>query len=417
MHWPVEAIRTQFQGLQRQAGGGTAAFFDGPAGSQVPECVIDAVSNYLRHTNCNRDAVFPSGVESDAVLDAAWQTVAEFLGTADPDCVVFGANMTTLTFQVSRALSRQWKPGDEIIVSRLDHDANVTPWVLAAEEAGVTVHRIELDRDEWKLNLNDFREKLSPRTRLVAVGYASNATGTINPVKEMIDEAHRVGALVYIDAVHFAPHGRLQADQLNCDFLVCSAYKFFGPHVGILYGRRKLLTEIRPYKLRPSSERLPGRWMTGTQNHEGIAGAAAAVRYLAELVHLPDSQSSAGLSARLDETFRQIQTYELRLAERLIQGLLRIRQLRLYGIQRFSDFHLRVPTFSFTWSGKAPAEIARYLSQRGLFVWHGNHYALPFTQTAGLEPDGTVRVGLMHYNTVEEVDRLLEALNDLSAKS
>lgn len=413
MNWPVNDVRSHFTGLNRRVNGQTAAFFDGPAGSQVPEKVVLSVADYLRHTNCNRGGLFTVGRESDALLDAAHRTVADFLGTRDPDCVIFGANMTTLTMQVSRAISREWNAGDEIIVTHLDHDANVSPWVLAARDRGVHVHHVGLQLKDCTLNMDDLFSRLSPRTRLVAAGYASNATGTINPVREIIRAAHDVGALVYVDAVHYAPHGRICVDDLDCDFLVCSAYKFCGPHVGVLYGRRSLLTDLQPYKLRPCTEQLPGRWMTGTQNHEGIVGTAAAVDYLAGLAGGPEDVFS-DRGKQLDKAFQQIVEYEKQLGLQLLDGLKQIPEITIYGISETSRAGERVPTFSFTWRGRRPAEIAEALGARGLFVWHGNHYALPFTEAAGLEPEGTVRVGLLHYNTSQEVDRLLSALQEMS---
>ena len=420
MDWPLRKIRSQFPALQRQQEGREVALFDGPAGSQVPECVVDAVCNYLRQTNCNRGAAFRTAKESDAILNNAHQVFADFLGADDPDCVAFGANMTTLTLQLSRALSQSWQPGDEIIVTRLDHDANVTPWVLAARDKGVTVRIVEMNHSDWTLNQDDFRSKLSDRTKLVAVGYASNATGTINPVQQMTKLAHDVGALVFVDAVHFAPHGRIRVDHIDCDFLACSAYKFFGPHVGVLWGRRALLENIRPYKLRPSPDSLPGRWMTGTQCHEGIAGAAAAVEYLSSLDDYFQTDEASNVvarsddqrSAKLDRVFARIMEYERGLSEALVTGLKSIPGLRLWGISDLSDLDRRVPTVSFTLDGRSPREAAEWLAGRGLYVWNGNHYALSFTETAGLEPGGTIRVGALHYNSLEEIDRLITALHE-----
>lgn len=413
MSWPVAEIRRQFVGLQRRQQGAEVALFDGPAGSQVPESVVQAVSGYLRHTNCNRGGPFATARESDAVLEEAQQALADFVGSDDPDTIVFGANMTTLTLKVSRTLSQRWQPGDEIIVSRLDHDANVTPWVLAARDRGVTVRHIDLNPSDWTLDLQDFERKLSDRTRLVAVGYASNATGTINPVARIVQTAHQAGALVYVDAVHFAPHGRIAVQQLGCDFLVCSAYKFFGPHAGVLWGRRELLEDYRPDKLRPAPEALPGRWMTGTQNHEGMAGAAAAVNYLASLDEPADDSAGSDRSAKLDRVFGRIRDYEMQLTERLISGLSRLRGVRVYGIVDPVALSNRVPTVSFTLAGYRPRQAAERLAEQGVYAWCGNHYALPFTEAAGLEPDGTIRVGALHYNTLSEVDRLLKSLQQL----
>lgn len=419
--WPILSIRSQFIGLQRQQNGKPVAFFDGPAGSQVPECVVDAVSRYLRHTNCNRGAAFATSKESDAILEAAHLALADFVGACDPAEISFGANMTSQTLALSRAISTSWEAGDEIIVTRLDHDANVTPWVLAARDRGVRVRHVELNPSDWTLDLDQYRSLLSDRTRLVAIGMASNATGTINPVRQMTEWAHQHGALVFVDAVHFAPHGRIRVDELNCDFLACSAYKFFGPHVGILWGRRRLLEEIRPYKLRPSPETLPGKWMTGTQCHEGIAGAAAAVEYLASLDALSGESGSSGhadqsRSARLDRVFQQIVDYERTLSDAFLQGLAEVSGVRVWGITDLSRLHERVPTLSLTFPDVQPRQVTEWLADRGLYVWNGNHYALPFTETAGLEPGGTIRAGALHYNTVHEINRLLHSLKEFAAE-
>lgn len=405
--WPVHQIRQQFPALLRRVDGQPVVFLDGPAGSQVPQRVADAVSQYLLQTNANRGGPFATAVESDAVLDAAHQALADFVGAADLDEICFGANMTTITFQVSRAMSKLWQPGDEIIVCRGDHDANFTPWVLAARDAGVTVRHIQLNAADATLNLNSLYEHLSPKTRLVAVGLAGNATGTINPVADVSRMAHEANALVYVDAVHFAPHGRIDVRQLGCDFLVCSAYKFFGPHVGVLWGRREMLESTQPYKLRPAPDGLPGRWMTGTQCHEGIAGAAAAVEYLASL---GENSTNSDRSRRLDSAFSMITAYERSLSERLLDGLAGIPGVTIHGIRETARVAERVPTVSVTFHGATPIEMARKLAAEGVFVWAGNHYAQPFTEATGLEPHGTLRLGALHYNTIEEIDRVIEAI-------
>jgi cysteine desulfurase family protein (TIGR01976 family) len=419
--WPIQSIRSQFAGLQRQQNSQTVAFFDGPAGSQVPERVVDAVSHYLRHTNCNRGAAFATAKESDAVLEAAHVALADFVGATDPAEISFGANMTSQTLALSRAISTSWQAGDEIIVTRLDHDANVTPWVLAARDRGVTVRHVELNSSDWTLDLDHYRSLLSERTRLVAVGMASNATGTVNPVQQMTEWAHERGALVFVDAVHYAQHGRIRVADLGCDFLACSAYKFFGPHVGVLWGRRRLLEQIRPYKLRPSPETLPGKWMTGTQCHEGIAGAAAAVDYLASLdAFAPASESSEhtdqSRSAKLDRVFQRITDYERTLSDAFLRGLAEVSGVKLWGITDLSRLHERVPTLSFTFPDVQPRQVTEGLADRGLYVWNGNHYALPFTETVGLEPGGTIRAGALHYNTIEEINRLVRALREFVAE-
>ncbi|MBL8812892.1 MAG: cysteine desulfurase-like protein [Planctomycetaceae bacterium] len=416
LFWPIHSIRKQFAGLQRLQDHLSVAFFDGPAGSQVPECVVDAVASYLRHTNCNRAAAFSTAIESDAILEAAHVALADFVGANDPGCISFGANMTSLTLALSRAISRQWKAGDEIIVTRLDHDANVTPWVLAARDAGVTVHHVELRADQATLDFDDYQKKLSSRTKLVAIGLASNATGTVNPVAQMAKLARDAGALVFVDAVHYAPHGRINVTELGCDFLACSAYKFFGPHVGVLWGRRELLESIRPYKLRPSPDSLPGKWMTGTQCHEGIAGAAAAVNYLASLDDLLDDNaghSDQSRSAKLDRVFSRIMEYERTLTLAFLSGLRDVPGIRIWGITSIDQIDQRVPTFSMTFPNTNPRQAAEWLARRGLYVWNGNHYALPFTESVGLEPGGTLRAGALHYNTVEEIQRLCDALKKM----
>jgi len=411
--WPVEAIRQQFPGLSRSAAGGPAVFLDGPAGSQVPQRVADAVSEYLLRTNANHGGAFATAVESDEILDTAHQTLADFLGAADPTEVCFGANMTTLTFQMSRALSRDWKAGQELVVCRGDHDANFTPWVLAAKDAGVKVRYIELNPTDMTLNLESLHSSLSDKTRLVAVGLAGNATGTIYPVAEITRLAHAAGALVYVDAVHFAPHGPINVQQLDCDFLVCSAYKFFGPHVGILWGRHELLEKHQPYKLRPAPDTLPGRWMTGTQCHEGIAGAAAAVEYLASLADTADISTESNRPARLAAAWRRIVTYEQTLSARMLSGLQDIPGLSVCGIQSPDRLAERVPTVSFTVDSIQPAELAGRLAEEGIFAWGGNHYAQPVMEACGLEPEGTLRMGALHYTTLNEIGRATEAARRL----
>lgn len=414
--WDVQAVRAQFPALQREQNGRPVVYFDGPAGSQVPQRVADAVSGYLLHTNANHAGPFATSRESDVLLDAAHRTFAGFLGCPDPDCVYFGQNMTTLTFALSRALGRTWKPGDQILVTRLDHDANVTPWVLAARDAGVKVQHVDVRSEDGGLDWDDFANKLNDRTKLVAVGYASNITGTINPLREIVKKSHAAGALVFVDAVHFAPHGLIDVQRLDCDFLACSAYKFFGPHVGVMYGKRRLLEEVSPYKLRPAPNELPGRWMTGTQSHEGIVGAAEAVRYLADLGRPGDATGELtgdSLRGALSAAFAQIVDYERDLAVRLVLGLAELPGVRIWGVADPAEFAGRVPTVSFTHESRPPREIASQLDSRGLFVWAGHHYALPFTEAMNLEPGGTVRIGLMHYNTADEVDRLLHELHEI----
>jgi cysteine desulfurase family protein (TIGR01976 family) len=405
----VEDLRRQFPALSRTHRGQPVAYFDGPAGTQVPRNVITAVSDYLAQHNANCGAPFATSRETDDILDRARSALADLLGTPDPDEIAFGPNMTTLTLALSRALGRTWKAGDEIIVSRLDHDANVTPWALAARDAGATVRYIDMRPEDCTLDLGSFEAALSDRTRLVAVGYASNAVGTINPVADIVTRARSVGALTFIDAVHYAPHGLIDVAALACDFLVCSAYKFFGPHVGVLWGRRELLESITPYKLRPSPNDLPGRWMTGTQNHECIAGTLAAVDYVADIGRCLHADS-ATRRQQLAAAFQAIVEYERSLAQRLIAGLGLFESLQVWGIADTTRLHERVPTVSVTHDRLTPREMSASLAEQGLFTWAGNHYALPLTEALGLEPEGTLRIGIVHYNTAEEVDRLLNAL-------
>lgn len=380
----------------------------------MPQTVVDAISRALIDTNANCGAVFPTSQNSDQMLAEARQAVADFLGAADPDTVAFGANMTSLTLAASRAISKLWKPGDEIIVSQLCHDVNVTPWVLAARDAGVTVHSIPFRVEDCTLQLDRYHELLSPRTKLVAIGLASNATGTINPVAEVARAARAVGALTYVDAVHYAPHGLIDVEALGCDFLACSAYKFFGPHVGIMWGRRELLESIRPYKLRPSPDSLPGRWMTGTQNHEGISGVRAAIDYIASLGTFsgeipPVNQRRVAIRA----AFETITAYEQELSRRFLNGLLALPSLRIWGITAEAQLDQRVPTFSVTHQKLTPHQMAVALWDRGVQAWNGNHYAYPFTEATGLEPNGTLRLGALHYNTAEEVDRAIDGLREI----
>ncbi len=411
----VAACRRQFPALARNQDGRPVVFFDGPAGSQVPSRVIDAISGYLVECNANHGGLFATSRQSDALLDRAHAALADLLGANDPDTIVFGANMTTLTLALSRALAKTWKPGDEVLVTRLDHDANVSPWVLAARDAGATVRHVDIQKEDCTLDLAQLRSLLGARTRLVAVGCASNAVGTINPVAEITRWAHEVGAEVAVDAVHYAPHALLDVTAWNCDYLVCSAYKFFGPHLGVLWGRRARLAELPAYKVRPAPDSLPGRWMTGTQSHEAIAGAWAAVEYLVDVGRATLGTRAAAATQReaLVAAWQAIAAHERALLVRLLDLLDALPAVRVWGITDRRRLDERVPTISFTHAKHRPAEVAQHLASRGIFAWHGNYYALPLTEALGLEPDGMVRVGLLHYNTSEEVDRLGAALAEL----
>ena len=411
----LESVRSQFPAFNRTVEGHPVVFLDGAAGSQVPSRVAEAVSGYLIGTNANHGGPFATSVESDAMLDAAHQAAADFLGTADPDTVAFGANMTTLTLAVSRALSSTWQPGDRILVSRLDHDANVTPWTLAAHDAGVAVDHIDIHPDTATLDLDTLHDRITDSTRLVAVGAASNLSGSINPVTEITQAAHRVGALVFVDAVHLAPHRLLNVEAWDCDLLACSAYKFFGPHVGLLWGRRNLLESLKAYKLRPASNQLPDKWMTGTGNHEGIAGVGEAIEYLADLGRGVDPTAESRRQA-LATAFRAIGNHERELSLGLLDGLVRLPGVTIHGITDADLIDQRVATYSITHDQLSPGELAEHLARRGIFTWAGNHYALPVTEALGLEPGGTLRISALHYNTLEEIERTISALGDVLAR-
>jgi cysteine desulfurase family protein (TIGR01976 family) len=404
-------VRSQFPALAVQVNGRPAVYFDGPGGTQVPQRVIDAMRDYLMNSNANTHGAFLTSRRSDEVIADAHTAVADLLG-CDADEVIFGPNMTTLTFSLSRALGREFGPGDELVVTRLDHDGNVAPW-RALEERGCRVRFVDINPSDCTLDMADLELQITPRTRLVAVGYASNAVGTINNVQEITRLAHAVGALVYIDAVHYAPHGPIDVRRLACDFLVCSPYKFFGPHSGALYGKREHLARLRPYKVRPAADVNPFRWETGTQNHEGQAGILAAVDYLVELGRRA-SPSVSSRRAALLAAYDVIRPYERSLAERLIKGLLAIPGLTFYGIKEAARGAERVPTVAIRISGHTPRELASHLGERGIFTWDGNYYALNLSERLGVEPSGgMLRIGLVHYNTSEEVDRALEALDEL----
>jgi cysteine desulfurase family protein (TIGR01976 family) len=415
----VQTLRQQFPALHQHRDGVLPIFLDGPGGTQVPQRVIDAMVRYLTTCNANHGGAFATSRESDQILHAAHEGVADLLNAPSPDEIVFGANMTTLTLHLSRAIGRTLRPGDEVLVTRLDHDANVTPWVLAARDAGATVRTCDVRPEDCTLDLDDLRRQLTPRTRLVAVGCASNAVGTVNDVAAITRWAHAAGALVFLDAVHYAPHGPIDVQAWGCDFLACSAYKFFGPHVGVLWGKAALLRELPAYKLRPVPETLPDRWMTGTQNHEGLAGVGAAVDYLAGLgaSHADSQDRFPSLSPRRRDLRRgmaAIQAYETELGQRLLAGLAQWPRLKVWGITAPERLAARVPTVSVTLAGRDAAEVAEQLAARHIYVWHGNLYALGLSERLGLEPHGGfVRLGLVHYNTLEEIDRLLAALDAL----
>lgn len=410
----VAWVRAQFPSLQLQVNGHAAAFLDGPAGTQVPRQVMDAVQSYFLNSNANTCGAFATSRSTDAIIASARAAMADFFN-CEAEEVVFGQNMTTITFALSRAIGRELSAGDEIVVTTLDHDANVAPW-RALEEKGVVIRQVDIRDSDCTLDLDDLKRKLSAKTKIVAVGYASNAVGTINPVAEITKLAHAAGALMFIDAVHYAPHGPIDVRGLDCDFLVCSPYKFFGPHMGTLYGKREHLLRFRPYKVRPAPDSLPDRWETGTQVQELIAGIGAAVDYLAELGRRCDPSAKDRRRALLT-AYRATRQHEMVLLSHLVQGLLAIPGLQFFGISDPKQFDKRCSTVSLRLGNHTPTEVATFLGERGIFTWDGNYYALNLTERLGVEASGgLLRIGLVHYNTAEEVGRLLAALKEIAAR-
>lgn len=407
-------IRNQFPALSQEINGQPAIFFDGPGGTQVPTRVIDAMAEYLVKSNANAHGAFITSQRTDALITSARTAVADLLG-CDSEEVVFGANMTTLTFSMSRAIGQELQPGDEIIVTKLDHYANVSPW-YALSERGVVIREVDIHPEDCTLNMSHLQQHMNERTRLVAVGYASNAVGTINDIATVVKLARAVGAMVYVDAVHYTAHGPIDIRALDCDFLSCSAYKFFGPHVGIMYAKREHLARWRPYKVQPAPEEVPSRWETGTQNYEGLAGMIAAINYLAEIGRhvLPGvhNRREALVAAMIS-----IKQYEKNLCHKLIEGLLQIPNLTFYGITAPERFDWRTPTVGIRLS-ENPQAVARALGEQGIFTWNGNFYALGLTEKLGIESTGGfLRIGLVHYNTIAEVNRALQVIHEIALAS
>ena len=412
----LSAIRRQFPSLERPD-----IFFDNPGGTQIAKPSLDRINQYLIECNANHGGAFATSVASDAVLEEAHLAMADFYNAASPEEIIFGNNMTTLTLYISRSISKDWKEGDEIVVTRLDHDANVTPWVLAAQDRGVKVNWVDFDVEDGTLKLDDLQKALERKPRLLAVGYASNGLGTINPVEKIIKMAHEMGTTIYIDAVQYAPHGPIDAQKLDCDFLVSSAYKFFGPHAGILYGKRELLEGLFPYKVRPATNTLPGKFETGTQNHEGIAGVLGAIEYFQwigrEFGNSQPAGDYQGRRLELKRGMTAIHAYELELSRALLSALESVPGLQLYGLTDSHRLEDRVATYSFRLKDIHPRTVAEKLAQQGIYVWDGNYYALNVTERLGVEESGgMVRVGAVHYNTLEEVERLKDALLKIAAE-
>lgn len=412
----VAAIRHQFPALAITEGGRPVAFFDGPGGTQVPNRVIDAMTHYFRTMNANHGGRFLTSERSDAMLARAHVAVADLLN-ADADEVKFGANMTTLNFALSRSVGATLAPGDEVVVTRLDHEANVGPWQALAGERDVVVRVVDIREDDCTLDVEGLAAALGPRTRHVAVGLASNAVGTINPVAEVVRLAHAAGATVSVDAVHYAPHRPIDVRELDCDFLLCSAYKFFGPHVGILYGKRAALDALPAFKVRPAED----RWETGTQNHEGIAGTLAAVEYLAEIGERYGGPFAEGLSRyggrrlSLKAAMHAIRETEMDLFRRLLDGLETVPGMRIWGIVDRARFGERCPTVAFRVGDTSPSRTTAELGRRGFFTWDGDYYATGLMERLGLaDTGGAVRAGIVHYNTAAEVDGLVDALREIA---
>ena len=421
VQFPIAALRAQFPALALTDGGRPRVYFDNPAGTQVPLQVIDRTVEAMTAKNANLGGYFTTTMAADELVNEAHQAMADFYHARSAREIVFGQNMTTLTLHMSRCLARRFSAGDEIVLSRMDHDANVAPWLLLAEDKGLTVRWMDFDPETYEFAEDALTKVLSPRTRLVAMGFASNCTGTINDVKRFAAQAHEAGALFYVDAVQLAPHCGIDVQDLGCDFLVASAYKFFGPHQGILWGREELLKETFSYKVRPAGDDLPHKFETGTLSHEGMAGTLGAVEYLASHGGKPgasgktyDHMSSRG--AAVHRAFDVFTDWEHHLCNRLIGGLTPFKGLRIRGIASANAVHRRVPTVSFTLEGTRPEALAKALAHKNIFVWSGHNYAIePVTRMGLMDQGGVLRVGLAHYNTEAEIDGFVAALTQIAS--
>lgn len=414
----LDVIRQQFPSLNRNA-----IFFDNPGGTQVAKQSIDRITKYLIENNANHGGMFATSIASDEVLDEAHRAMADFYNAPSAEEIVFGNNMTTLTLHMSRSISRDWKEGDEIVLTRLDHDANVTPWVLAAQDKGVKVNWVDFDVEDGTLKLDDLAKALERKPKLVAVGYASNSLGTLNPVEKITRMAHDAGSLVYVDAVQYAVHGPIDVQKIGCDFLVSSSYKYFGPHAGILFGKRDLLEKLVAYKVRPATNELPGKFETGTQNHEGIAGILGAIEYFewlgrefgGEYASELGRQGFGGRKLLLKQAMTAVHAYEFELSRALLSVLEAVPGLRIYGNTDPRRLDERIATFSFRIGDMHPKTVAEKLAKENIYVWDGNYYAINVTERLGLEDKGgMVRVGPVHYNTVDEVNRLGKGLKKIA---
>jgi cysteine desulfurase family protein (TIGR01976 family) len=412
----TSAVRTHFPALDPASHGGTApVYFDNPGGTQIVSEAISGINEYLVRRNANHDGVFRSSRESDAMVADTRAALADFLGAPRPEEICFGQNMTSLTMHLSRSIARELSPRDEVVVTRLDHDANVSPWLLAARDRDCVVRWVDFDAADCTWSAEALSRQVTSRTKLVAVGLASNSTGTVNPVADAARIAHEVGALCFVDAVHYAPHGPIDVKALGCDFLACSAYKFFGPHTGILWGRYEHLDRLSAYKVRPAADTPPHKWETGTQGFEGIAGVRGALSYFEWLGRTFSGGRGLSRAAALRQAMRCIQEYESLLCAALADGLQSVKGLCIRGIVAPSRMKDRVPTFSFTLKGHHPKDICRALDAAGIFAWDGNYYAPEVTGRLGLEgTGGMVRVGAVHYNTPAEIERLVAVLGSIA---
>jgi cysteine desulfurase family protein (TIGR01976 family) len=391
-----------------------ALHFDGPGGTQIARQAMDRMRDYLVTSNANHGGAFKTSRESDAIVREARQAVADFLGARRREEIIFGQNMTSLTLHIARSLSWELSQGDEIVVTRLDHDANVSPWLLAARDRGCTVRWLDFDPADCTWSVEELSRLVNKKTKIVALGLASNAVGTVNPLREALRVARQAGAVTFVDAVHFAPHGRIDVEDLGCDLLACSAYKFFGPHTGILYGRYELLDKLAAYKVRPAGDAPPDKWETGTQSFESIAGVIGAIEYLEWVGKSFGSTFTGrfpGLSGRrlsLASAMAAITEMEQGYSRLMLEGLSRIAGLKIYGITDPARFESRVPTFAFTVEGIRPRAFCEKLDKSGIYAWDGNYYAPEVTTRLGLEASGgMVRVGAVHYNTAQEIARLV----------
>jgi cysteine desulfurase family protein (TIGR01976 family) len=420
MTFDLDSIRAQFPALSIVDGDSPRVYLDNPAGTQVSQKVVDRISDCLIRSNANELGHFRTSQMVDAIIEGAHAAIADLINAPSREEVVFGPNMTTLTLHLSRSIGRCLKPGDEIIVTRMDHDANVAPWLLLARDLDLEIRWLPFNTETFEFDLEELDAILSDRTRLVCVGGASNMTGTINDVKAICDKAHDAGAWAYVDAVQSVPHISTDVQELGCDFLVCSAYKFFGPHQGALWGRRELLEMLEPYKVRPASDKIPDRFETGTQNHEGMAGTTAAVDYFAWVGETMAGQYHekyehlAGRRKYVHAALDCLFDYEQGIAEHLIMGLQALPCVRIKGITATEAMARRVPTVSFTVDGVSPDSIAERLAAQNIFVWSGHFYAVEVARHLGIYDAGSaVRVGPVHYNSLAEIDQLLNALDDM----